>query len=375
MSKIYVIRDMYKPNKAETNRLLAYLHGLDTLGINATLVLFAPDKDASELIDVFLNIDIVYYWKKLNVKNRYLKHLLMHFYVRLFIRTLKPGDCVFLSGFDYFVKNFVRRKDIKVFYETTEKPGFARQFGWYSDIETFLYFRNVKYLDGISVISTAIKDDFIKLGVHDNRIHIINMTVDAKRFEGLAKQECEKYIAYCGTATNNKDGVDQLIKAFAIFSSMHNDYKLYIIGEVPSKKIIHSNEELAKSLGVADKVVFTGVVPAKDIPQILKNAVMLALDRPDNEQAKYGFPTKLGEYLLTENPVVVTSVGDIPLFLADKVNALLSKPDDPDAFAAKLSWAAEHPLEAKVIGKNGAQVAMRCFNSQIESQKLAKMIL
>ena len=135
MSKIYVIRDMYKPNKAETNRLLAYLHGLDTLGINATLVLFAPDKEASELIDVFLNIDIVYYWKKLNVKNRYLKHLLMHFYVRLFIRTLKPGDCVFLSGFDYFVKNFVRRKDIKVFYETTEKPGFARQFGWYSDID------------------------------------------------------------------------------------------------------------------------------------------------------------------------------------------------------------------------------------------------
>ena len=64
-----------------------------------------------------------------------------------------------------------------------------------------------------------------------------------------------------------------------------------------------------------DSIVFTGIVSAADIPQILKNAAVLALDRPDSLQAQCGFPTKLGEYLLTENPVIVTKVGDIPLFL------------------------------------------------------------
>ena len=48
---------------------------------------------------------------------------------------------------------------------------------------------------------------------------------------------------------------------------------------------------------------------------------MLVLARPDNIQAKGGFPTKLGEYLATGNPVVVTKVGEIPNYLIDGVNA------------------------------------------------------
>lgn len=374
MNKLYIIREVYKPNKAETNRLLAYLHSIDAMGIKATLVLFIPDREASLVTDEFENIDILYYWKKLYIRNRYLKHLLEHLYVRLFILSLKPGDKVFLSGFEYYIKNFVKKKDIKVFFEVTEKPALSRQFGWYSDVENHFYLKNVKYLDGISVISTAIKQDFIKLGVSSEKIHIINMTVDATRFVGLEKKKCDKYIAYCGTATNNKDGVDQLIKAFAIFSSSHKNYKLYIIGETPSKSMAFSNKELTKELGVEDKVVFTGVVPATNIPQILKNAEILALNRPNNEQAKYGFPTKLGEYLLTENPVVVTTVGDIPLFLTDGESALLSPPDNPYEFAEKLSWVANHPEEAKIIGVNGAKVAMRKFNSRIETEKLIDMI-
>ena len=375
MNNLYILLEQYKPNKAETNRLLAYLHGFDEQGIKATVVFFIPDKDLSEVTDTFQNIEFVYWWKKYNIRNKYLKHLIEPLYLRQFIRTLHKGDTVFLSGFEFAIKSLLKKRGIKVFFETTEKPGLGRRFGWYSDIKTKQYFKACKYLDGISVISTPIKDDFVKLGVAPEKIHIINMTVDAKRFVGLQKQECEKYIAYCGTATNNKDGVDQLIKAFAIFSQKHPNYKLYIIGETPSEKMAFANKELVNSLGIGDKVVFTGIVPAKEIPQMLKNAQILALDRPDNVQAKYGFPTKLGEYLLTENPVVVTRVGDIPLFLTDGVNALLAEPETPEAFAEKLCWVVEHPEEAAAIGKEGAKVAMKKFNSRIESEKLGKMIL
>jgi len=372
---LYILREQYKPNKAETNRLLAYLHGFDEQGVKATVVFFIPDKDCSEVTDTFINIDFVYWWKKYNIQNRYLKHIIEHLYLRQFICTLREGDTVFLSGYEFAIKNLVRRKGIRVYFETTEKPGLCRQFGWYSDIQTKLYFRACKYLDGISVISTAIKDDFIKLGVPPEKIHIINMTVESSRFEGLEKQQCEKYIAYCGTATNNKDGVDQLIKAFAIFYKKHSDYKLYIIGETPSKSMAFSNLELVRSLGVENSVVFTGIVSAKDIPQMLKNAQILALDRPDNIQAKYGFPTKLGEYLLTENPVVVTRVGDIPRFLTDKENALLAKPDDPEDFAKQMDWVVDNSDESLRIGRNGAQIAMNCFNSKIETGKLYNMII
>ena len=110
------------------------------------------------------------------------------------------------------------------------------------------------------------------------------------------------------------------------------------------------------------------------MPQMLKNVDILALDRPDNLQAKYGFPIKLGEYLLTENPVVVTRVGDIPLFLQDGVNALIAEPQNPYSFASKIIWAIEHPEQASLIGKAGAEVAIREFNCHVESKKMLSAI-
>lgn len=127
-------------------------------------------------------------------------------------------------------------------------------------------------------------------------------------------------------------------------------------------------------LDIKDSINFTGVVPAKQMPQVLKNATVLALDRPDSLQAQCGFPTKLGEYLLTENPVVVTKVGDIPLFLKDGETALLAEERNPQEFASKLIWALEHNEEAAKIGKAGALVALRQFNYLSETKKIVDEI-
>lgn len=213
------------------------------------------------------------------------------------------------------------------------------------------------------------------IGVPKERITIVNMTVDPQRFEGIEKQPIEdKYIAYCGTASNNKDGVNRLIEAFAIVAKKHSDVKLYIIGKVPSATDESGNLQLVEALGIKDRVVFTGIIPATEMPQMLTNATVLALARPNNLQAQNGFPTKLGEYLLTGNPVVVTKVGDIPLFLKDGESALLADPDSVGEFAEKLCWALEHQVECDEIGKNGCNVAMANFNASIETNKIINTI-
>ena len=107
---------------------------------------------------------------------------------------------------------------------------------------------------------------------------------------------------------------------------------------------------------------------------MLKNATILALDRPNNLQAKYGFPTKLGEYLQTGNPVVITRVGDIPIFFKDGESALIAEPENPESFAEKLCWAIEHPVEAREIGIKGKHVADIHFNSLLETKKIINVI-
>lgn len=370
MDKFYVVCNSFLPNTAFNNRVFSFLRGFSELGIETEVVFLAPDLHRSKVKESFPHIKFKYMWEKMPLSNRIFNKLAEEYYGWKFARSLKPGDVVFLTNFGNIFFRVIGKKGVKIVHEKTEHPDIYSFKGFNVD----KYKQTVPKVDGLFVISTALRDYFVSLGVAKEKIAIVNMTVDYNRFKSLKKQISEKYIAYCGTASNNKDGVDELIKSFAIVHRIHPEVKLYIIGKTPDKDDSSGNLKLIEALGVKDAVVFTGVVKATEVPQILKNAQILALDRPDSLQAQCGFPTKLGEYLLTENPVVVTSVGDIPLFLKDGENALLAKERNPQEFSSKLIWALEHPEEASIIGKAGAQVAMNEFNYLNETKKILKVI-
>lgn len=369
----YFVNYSYSPNTAPTNRALAIIKALSELGVPTKVVFFAPDKQHSRVEENLPNLDFVYLWDKGYIDIPRLNKISLSLYLRRFVRSLQSGDKVYVYTFPELVVALSKRNDISVYVERTELD----------EVSFHCYVKQVKIPDflaacrqinGMIVISQGLKQYYIEKGCHSDRVHVMNMIVDTIRFNGLLKQPSEPYIAYCGTASNNKDGVDQLIKAFALVVKKHHEYKLYIIGSTPSKKQRFGNFELVKELGIEKNVVFTGAISATQMPQMLKNASVLALDRPDNQQAKYGFPTKLGEYLLTGNPVVVTKVGDIPLFLKDGVSALLAAPNDAHDFADNLCWVIENPDKAKVIGENGKRVAERSFNYLTETKKLVNII-
>ena len=374
MGNLYIIQNVYKPNEATTNRLLAFIGSFDKIGIKATVVFLMPDKDRSKINQKYNNITIRYLWNSCSPNNRYFKYLFGFLHTCRFAQGLNHGDIVMM--FDVcFWDVFMKQKGVDYYYEVTECPEVISFPTLPFDYSRKRYYSYCKRLRGLMVISTELIKYFVNKGIDDAKIHLINMVVDAKRFDSVFNTAKENYIAYCGTASNNKDGVDQLIKAFSIFHKFYPQFKLYIFGNTPSRKQANNNYELAERLGLKEHVIFTGMVPAERIPELLSGAYALALDRPDNIQAKYGFPTKLGEYLLTGRPVVVTKVGDIPCFLTDKKSALLAQPNNPSDFAAQLIWVCEHPEEAERIGANGRNVALEHFNSDIEAMKLLNVIM
>ena len=352
---------------------MAYVRALSELEIQTRVVYFSPDKAHSRVRNSYHHVDFVYMWDRWYIDIPRLRKISLKLYLRRFVQRLKSGDIVYVYGFPDLVVALSKRNDIKIFAERTEFDGVSF-ICHVKKITINQFIEACRIIDGVVVISQGLRKYYIESGCQANRVHIINMIADTTRFTDLQKQQKEPYIAYCGTALNNKDGVDQLIRAFSIVNKSHPNYKLYIIGSTPSKQQRFYNYDLVQELGIEKNVVFTGIVPSTDIPQLLKNASILALDRPNNLQAKYGFPTKLGEYLLTANPVVITCVGDIPLFLKDGESALVSEPDDPQSFAEKLCWAIEHPHKAEEIGKKGKQVAELCFNYMTETRKLINII-
>lgn len=370
MGKFYIVASSYRPNTAPANRLLTFLHGFSELGIDVELVYFIADGAKSKIGKEIPHVTVNYMWEKIPVTNRYFKIVQYELNINRFVRSLNEGDKVLVLEPSRVLFKLYNKKGVLVYHERTEHPDAYIS----RTINNERYKSTIHNLDGLLVISTALRKYFTELGVDKNKIFIINMTVDINRFKGLVKQPSERYIAYCGTASNNKDGVDELIKSFAIMHKKHPEIKLYIIGKTPDKADSAGNLKLINELGVVDSVVFTGMIQASEMPQLLKNAEILALDRPDSLQAQHGFPTKLGEYLLTENPVVVTKVGDIPLFIKDGETGLLAEERNQQDFSSKLIWAIEHPKEAAEIGKRGAELAMNKFNYLNETRKIVKAL-
>lgn len=372
---LYFIFQYYEPGTAVTNRALAYAKGVSELGVDSTFLFIHPDKCASKVDSVIPHVKFAYLWNKFSICNNLFRWIIAKLNLKWFLHSLKSGDKIYLYNNSELIDIFLANHHIKVYHERTEHP-MAHSFlsTRFRKITITQYYDSCRKVDGLFVISSALKRHFIKMGVCGDKIEVVNMIVDSKRFDGLQKRVTDNYICYCGTASNNKDGVDELLKAFAIFHKRYPAYKLYIIGKIPLASDESQNLKLMKDLEIEGDVFFTGLVTPDKIPQILKNAAILALDRPDSLQAQYGFPTKLGEYLLSENPVVVTKVGDIPEFFEDGVNAMLAEERNTLDFANKMIWLVEHPVEAVLIGRKGAEVARKYFNNLIETKKIINYI-
>ncbi len=379
---LYLIFLSYKKNSAYTNRALAISKGLKKLGIEHQNIAILPSRDFDKESDSLQYGAFKYMWYGRKTNWFFFNKLQFYIAYKFFSRwkfkrllsKLSPCDIILNLSAAFFLPDMIATHNGDIYLEQTEHLLVSSQGFNTKEKQTF-YYNICQKLKGIFVITQSLKQSYIEQGIDEKRLHIINMMVDTKRFSSLKKETPKiPYIAYCGTISNQKDGVNDLIRAFSIVADKNKHIQLYIIGAVPKADDENEILRLIKEFGLEKRVVMTGVVPSKEMPQILKNAEVLVLTRPNNLQAQNGFPTKLGEYLLTENPVVITKTGDIPLFLVDQKDALLATPGNYDEIAKKILWVLDNPSEAKKIGKNGAYVALQHFNYLTETRKIADII-
>ena len=217
---------------------------------------------------------------------------------------------------------FCKLHKITVLQERNEFPIVLYDENFWGKLRAKI-FLNIAYrrLDGMIVMTRPLMNFYARYVSRKCKMLEMPMTVDSSRFHvDKTPSPYGKHIAYCGNMDDKKDGVTNLIQAFGLFHPSHPKVKLLIIGDTTR---LDGFEEIKKE---SDGIVFYGRANREDIPQLLMNASALALARPRNLQSLGGFPTKVGEYLCTGNPVAVTAVGDLPRFL-NAENSFLVEPD------------------------------------------------
>ena len=250
------------------------------------------------------------------------------------------------------------------------KTGFMQQLRGFIElrVEPRLY-------DGM-IVMTRTLITFLMPRVRRNCVLAhVPMTVDMNRFSYSVTESMFEfdYIAYCGDMSNNKDGVEDLINAFSLISEEYSELRLVLVGKAVESDMKRL-KKIAKQSPSGDKILFTGMIARHEIPGLLKNAKILAVTRPENLQAAGGFPTKLGEYLSTAQPVVVTKVGEIPDYLENHENAYLAEPDNPASVASCFREVLDNYDQALLVGRRGQEVAQRAFNYHVQAGLVEDLI-
>lgn len=372
MSRIVIINTLAVPSgQASVNRFLGYARGLVKCGDEVVCLSSAkPLNERSGSLDGVKYINCG--------KNGRLSLLFALKSIRKNLKTNKYDFAIVICNsllMLYPVHWACKRAGTKMLMEKSEFPfalmrdGQEIKSGWKKIYGNWWNNMVGRILDGMIVMTTPLLNYYKPILKPDCKMVHIPMTVDASRFlipkEG---NDFGDYIAYCGNMTGNKDGVENLIEAFAPVEKQYPFIKLLLIGGANYPERMQELKEMVKDMGLKN-VIFYGMAPREEMPRLLTNAKMLCLARPTTTQAAYGFPTKLGEYLATGNPVVVTAVGDIPRYLNDS-NSFIVKADDNSAFSNRMQEVLSDYDNALKIGARGKELALKVFNAEEQSKVL-----
>ena len=142
-------------------------------------------------------------------------------------------------------------------------------------------------------------------------------------------------------------GIPTALRAFALILQRYPTARLWIAGSGPQKGEL---EALAKQLGVAEKVVFTGRLPPERIVELYQQAdILLNPSEVDNA------PNCLLEAMAAGVPIVSTDAGGVTYLVEHEKTALLVSTGEFEAMAAAVLRILSEPALQESLKKQGMQ--------------------
>ncbi len=133
------------------------------------------------------------------------------------------------------------------------------------------------------------------------------------------------------------------------------DVTFVCVGAEQQKGALVELKELARRLGIRDRVIFTGL--RHDVPQLLTAFDIFVLP-----SLSEGFGIVLLEAMCSEKPIVATRVGGILEVIDDGVNGFLVPPANPESLAQRILELLRDETLRKKMGQNGRQKVRDSFS-------------
>ena len=196
--------------------------------------------------------------------------------------------------------------------------------------------------------------------------------VNLERFRPRASVPHEEIpsIVTCGRLQLYK-GHHILLQACA---RLKQPVRCIVIGEGPQRDNL---EELARSLGIGDRVEFSGPLPQTEVARLYSQATLFVLASIVIESTgrRDVIPNVLAEAMAMQVPVVATSISGIGELVTDGVSGRLVPPNDPATLARVLDELLGDPSQRQRLALGGYRKVTAEFDRSVNIRALADLFL
>ncbi|MGB9586737.1 MAG: glycosyltransferase family 4 protein, partial [Armatimonadota bacterium] len=215
--------------------------------------------------------------------------------------------------------------------------------------------------DHIIAVSNGVVNALTAGGVDPQKITCVHSVIEAKRYEKKGSEQKVRAELGLEEDTNVISIISQLIERkghrflFQAAPKILEQFPKTVFLVLGEGKAEASLRRLAASLGIEDKVIFTGF--RNDVGEILSITTVLA-----HPATMEGFANCVLQAMAAGVPVVVTAVGGMPEAVRDGVNGILIPPRDPNAIADAVMKLLRDPELRCKMGAEGKRIAEGEFN-------------
>ncbi len=210
---------------------------------------------------------------------------------------------------------------------------------------------NLKNADVIGSTSFVMKKETEKY-VQNKPIYVTPFGIDSSVFlpkKALNLGNSELKTIGIVKRMDDKYGIDYLIRGFAMVLKAYNaaPLRLLLVGGGIKEE---SYKKLATDLGIAQHVVFQGLVPFNEVPD-WHNELDIYVSPSVLDSESFGVSAV--EAMACERPVIVANVGGLPEVVLENETGIVIPPRNAAAIAEAILHILENPEQAINMGKQG----------------------
>jgi len=233
--------------------------------------------------------------------------------------------------------------------------GFGGIETWYEE-----HFR--KFADRTTVISTALRERVIRLGISPGTVMKITGGADVENFTPRDQAACRRAL-----------NLPLDVKIFGFMGFVHYDLELalrafaWIYRKDPASRLLLVGKpspltaRIGQSEGAAAGILEYGVVPYDKISDYMGAADVFLLPFA-SKQANIGrWPNKVGDYMAMGRPIVTSAVGEMAhLFRNEAIGRLAG--ETPEAFGEAAWELLQNPATCKTMGATAREAAEKRYS-------------